>query len=345
MRKFASSCLVILLCLLFLVPGATWAMSSTVLQLMREGIALHDIGQYSAAIDTYLQALDLQPDDPLIYYELGYSYMANQQYDQCAIAAQKGLGLQPNSDMEPLLYGLKGSCYSTADRTDEALAAFRTGLAKYPNDTGLNYNIAITLANTQRLDEATQHIKVAILTSPDYTSPYFLLAQLYEAQGELISSLAFHLRFAMLEPNSGRTQYAAYKAYVLANIGIVVEEGGEYKVSINMDKESKGEVPATLNIALKMAMLSPQMDAAKDQATQFVEGLTKFVQICSELDDEELRNTFVWKQALAHLVTLQQKGYLDDFLYYLASYGSIPGANEWLQTHPDAIKELPKYLK
>lgn len=339
MNKVTCICLVSIICLYFLTSSAAWAMSPEVQQLMREGVALHNIGQYSAAIDTYLQALALQPDDPVIHYELGYSYMASKQYDQCIEVTQKGLSLQPDADIEPGLYVLQGSCYSTNNQIEEALAAFRTGLAKYPNHTGLNYNIAITLTKAQQYAEAITYTHTALLQSPDYSSPYFLLAQLYEAQTELVSSLAFYLRFAMLEQNTTRTRFTAYRAYLLANIGIVVEKDGEYYVRRSTDDTS------TLHVGLKIAMLSQEADATKSEATRFVDGLTSFVQICSELNDEAIRHSLTWKHALADLVTMHKDGYLDEFLYYLASLNDLPGAAEWLQAHPNATKDLLNYLQ
>jgi tetratricopeptide (TPR) repeat protein len=339
MKQFTQICLITLLCLAFLKPGAVWAMSSEVQQIMLEGIALHNIGEYSAAIDTYLQALQSAPDEPIIYYELGYSYFAAGQFDKCIAAAQEGLSLQPAGNLEPGLYVLQGSCYSTDNRFEEALTAFRAGLAKYPNHTGLNYNIAITLTKTQQYAEAIAHVKTAVIQSPDYASSYFLLAQLYEAQAELVPSLAYYLRFAMLEQNTTRTRYAAYSARVLAHVGIVVERDGEYYIRRSADDSS------TLLIGLKMAMLSQETDAAKSRAAKFVNGLTSFLRICSELNDEELRNSFVWEYALGYLVSLHEHGHLDAFLYYLASQEDLLGADAWLQAHPNAVRELLDFLR
>ena len=92
---------------------------------------------------------------------------------------------------------LQGSCYSTDNRFEEALTAFRAGLAKYPNHTGLNYNIAITLTKTQQYAEAIS-CKNSCYTKSRLCFIVLLLAQLYEAQAELVPT-AYYLRFAMLE--------------------------------------------------------------------------------------------------------------------------------------------------
>lgn len=71
--------LFIVLCLLlinFLVIGQ----ESQFDYLIQQGIELHDKGEYQKAIEKYSEALEIQPNSSLAYYEISYAYLAMNDY-------------------------------------------------------------------------------------------------------------------------------------------------------------------------------------------------------------------------------------------------------------------------
>src|ERR1041384_3213851 len=58
--------------------------------LIRDGIALHDKGNYDGAIAKYQEVLAENPDDALALYEISYSYSAKGDHQKSLDYAYKG---------------------------------------------------------------------------------------------------------------------------------------------------------------------------------------------------------------------------------------------------------------
>ena len=125
--------------------------AASVSALIREGTALHDAGRHDEAIARYLQALGLAPDDSTARYELAFSYHAKKDYARCLEATR--VGLREPGDNEARLYSIAGNCLDDSGRSDEAVATYREGLGKHPDDARLRCNLAVAFWRRTRTPE------------------------------------------------------------------------------------------------------------------------------------------------------------------------------------------------
>ncbi len=327
-----------------LAGGELWA--SDAKAKIQEGIELHDAGDFKAAIEVFESVLETEPKNTGALYELTNSYFASGDFESC-IATSK-VGLKHPSALDVGFHSLAGSCYSSSGKPQKALKSFRSGLDIAPNHASLNFNIAVTLANSGDRGAAIEHLERAINSRPSYASPYYLLAELYRQSGARVPSLFYFARFFTLEPNSHRSSSAATTIFSLLSSGIKVKPGGDVDVTVPSLKEKDPMSGLELSLSLAgAAMFADEGEEARSQAERQVSALTTFLQIVlemSESDDQELQRTAVWKQAMAPIQRIHQRGGSEALGFVIARKAGIEGAAEWAVANLEKIEALSGLL-
>lgn len=336
-------CLLVLLGLPGVPPRAADD-SHLVNELIRDGIRLHDDGKYDQAIARYKEALGLDPDNTAAMYELANTCAVTGDYDQAIAWSRKALAGDPGG-LEPQLYSMWGSGLSCQGKSDEALAIFRKGLERYPDNVALNYNITVTLDAKGQTDEAITHIKTAIAGKPTYASAVAALTQLLVKKNWRVPSLLFCLRFCMIEPNSNRTVTFAHEAETLLNSCVERKGDKDVNIMVNLDPTTEGDF-STLDTALSLAAAGMFLkeESRKSPAERFVGAMTSFTLMLGELKYQSLAGTFTWQQAAIPLLKLEKKHVLEPFMYFVAVRAELEGAVDWLKNHPEQLKSLNTVL-
>lgn len=326
-----------ILSLLFLIIFTNGAAASIVDEFINEGINLHDQGQYEGAINKYQEALKLEPNNSLALYELTLSYMLSNMNNACIDTAKQGIKIKSNLEVKFMV--ALGSCYSQIGKIDEAITSFEEGLKINPTDSQLHLNIAVTFSNIQKDKKAIIHLKEAIKYSRKHASPYYFIAEMYRTTNYRIPALAFYMQFVLLEPNTNRSHDASKKIFYLMNQGLNKNEGDGMDIVVNPDS------PKDEGDYLKYELaLSVSAAASKPEDISYVDALTTFIKICSEIEDKSISSTFTWEYAMKNMITLQDEDVFNTYAYILASRAGIPGASAWLTEHKDEVKKMSSVI-
>ena len=114
---------------------------------LARGLQLHQQGAIDLALAEYEQAVALNPQSALAYYDIGVA--RNQQ-----------------------------------KRVDEAIAAYRQAVTLDPNMADAHFNLAYALAHDKReLEEALAHFSRAIEINPTFAKAHFERGLIYDALG------------------------------------------------------------------------------------------------------------------------------------------------------------------
>jgi Flp pilus assembly protein TadD len=116
------------------------------------GRALSALGAHEDAAEAYRKALALSPDDPNILHGLGNSMIA---LDQPAAAISHFELMLAGGEL-PAVYNGLGVAHDMLGRHTEAQAFYRTGLKGAPSDMRLRNNLGLSLALSNRFDEAIE---------------------------------------------------------------------------------------------------------------------------------------------------------------------------------------------
>ena len=199
MRIFPS----LLLCFLVFTGNAQSALADS---LVSEGIKLYRKGEQMAAVQRYQSALKIDKHNGRALYELAYAAFERGDFREAIryttkIRRHRGATLLR-------AYQLEGSAYDELNQHKKAIKRFRQGLARYPDNYLLHYNLALTYFQTERFPEAITHLEAALTANPTHASSHYMLGYIWTAYQNQIPAIQALQFFLLLEPDSPRSKQA-----------------------------------------------------------------------------------------------------------------------------------------
>jgi len=277
------------------------------------GVRLYDDKKYAEAITQFESAMKIEPNNPLVHYELALTYMQLNEYDKCIATTKKGL--KNPADQKRNLTTLLATCYSESGDINQAVSLYKSVLRSNSRDPELHYNLAVAYTKQNKVREAIDHFEKSIKNKPDYASPYLALGQLHRLSNNQSMAMIYFMKFSLLEKNSRRTQQAAKQiTYILYNG--VDTESNNIAVNLNQNDDSL----LTLDLALKLIALNAMAEGDRITPKIHADALNKFVGLTKELveNDPELYNSFFWDHALSDIANLHSKNDFIPFAHKLA---------------------------
>jgi serine/threonine protein kinase/tetratricopeptide (TPR) repeat protein len=162
-----------------------------------------------------MEALRLDPNQPMIRYTLARIYMGSGKSAAAIEELQRGIATQPSSDE---FHRLLGQVYSDLRRTDDAVREFQLALALRPGFWDTYRGLGLTYFNAGQYQEAIGAFKRMTELQPDNSVAYSRLGTAYQAIGDLDHAVVSYRRANELSP-SGPS---------IANIGLLHYQQGKY---------------------------------------------------------------------------------------------------------------------
>jgi len=317
--------------------------------LISEGTALHDAGRYDEAIARYLQALGLDPDDSTARYELAFSYHAKKDYARCLEATR--VGLREPGDNEARLYSIAGNCLDDSGRNDEAVATYREGLGKHPDDARLRYNLAVAFWRREDREGAIAEVLTTIADDPTYGSPYMLLASVEHELGRDAQALLALLRYLMVDHDSERSQQAAILAVGLFRRGVTAKPGEDgqpqVEVTVAAGEMQRSGIYGRLELARSLAAARAHQAAAGESAAQgLASAMVSYLAIASETAAAAAAATQApeWRLVAAPVLALHERQVAESFAFLVAERAGVAGAADWVAANGEAMRRLEAAL-
>jgi tetratricopeptide (TPR) repeat protein len=311
-------------------------------ELVSEGTQLHDAGKYDQAIEKYEQALKIDNKSTLAYYELSYTCMTIQKYDDAIKYSRKVIEL--NEFNQQAAYTVLGTSYDMKGLPQEAIKAYREGLILFPNSNLLNYNLALTLNNTGDFDNAALAAINAILAKPTHGSSHIILASAMKSKGERVKAMLPLYYFLLLEPNSQRSQPNLNILKGLLNQGVVKKS--ENKININISSLAAKDTvfgPVEMMISLSGASMIANEKKGKTEMESFVERNKRIFSMLGEL--KKNRKDLWWDLYITKFYDLVQTDNIEAFSYYISQSSNSAEVNNWITNNQDKMKRLAEWMK
>jgi tetratricopeptide (TPR) repeat protein len=132
----------------------TWCELAEVAQLFSEALALEDSGRLTEAALRYERAIALEPEDPVLRFNLGNSLYAIGNAHRAAHCYREAVELDP--DYAEAWNNL-GNALAELRQFDDAIAALQTAIGIVPDYADAHFNLAEVLAQAGRDREAAEH--------------------------------------------------------------------------------------------------------------------------------------------------------------------------------------------
>ncbi|MEP6705995.1 MAG: tetratricopeptide repeat protein [Pyrinomonadaceae bacterium] len=312
-------------------------------QLIREGIALHDEGDYDDAISRYEAVLRESPNNVQALYEMSFSYFAKKDFQKSIEAGYKAA--QYKSDLLGTIYVQLGSSFDELGEPKKAIQIYEAGIKLEPTDFLLHYNLAITYRGTGQLDDARVAVKKAAILNPAHPSSQLLLSGLFEKGGYKIPALLAACRFLILEPRSTRSDSALRLVATTMQAGVSAGKNPN-RISISLDpspqKKDEGDFSSIDTfMGLMKASNYLEKNQSKTEMELLAENFGALIAFLTESPNKSDPSKFVWKYYVPYFLEMKNKGHLEAFTYYTNQRSNIAGVNDWLsQNQPKIVAFL-----
>lgn len=331
---------------LFLCLNVLGQNQDKVQELIREGIALHDKGEYLKAITTYKKALAIDKKSAYANVELGYTYQTLGDCKNALKYLNKTLKLIKKGDPDDAAgmsaFNIKGTCLDIEGNPKKAIQIYKQGIDKYPNDYLLRYNIALTLYKTKQFAQSEEHLIKAITLNPTHHSSHYLLGMVKAYQQQRVQSLLSLYFFLLLEPNSNRSTDALASIEEIWAQNVKQTEDNKFEISMNPLDESNEF--AMLDLMLTLIgpikdMIAPN-ESYQTKEQSFAENTENFFNLFKEHKDKE---GFWWEFYVDFYNSIVESNNVEAYSYYI-SQSKGQAVQHWIEEYDYKITKLVEFL-
>ncbi|WP_338239092.1 tetratricopeptide repeat protein [Persicobacter diffluens] len=327
----------ILSMLLLGCPFLNYGQDSSLIELIKQGIAFHDEGEYERAIEFYQKALKIDPASSLANYELSLTYLSLEDYKKAEKYSKKVI----KSNDEYVLHGYMnyGTALDMQGKAQKAIKAYEKGMQD--NDHYLlSYNHALTCYNQGEMSKAKQSAIKAINNNPSHASSHLILSKIMEKSGERIKAMLPLYYFLLLEPNTDRAKVEYGTLNRLLNFG--VQQTSEQNINISIPIREQSEFSAAeMMISLTAATNIQEKKEGKTPLELFSANNDQIFKILGELKKEQ--QDFMWSFYVPFFHDLAKEDLTEIYSYYISlSIGEE--IFQWIDEHPDDFKKFEEWF-
>jgi tetratricopeptide (TPR) repeat protein len=308
---------------------------------VREGVALHERGDFDGAIRKYEAVLAENPANTTALYELGFSYYAKKEYRKALEVAYRGAGYQSNQLAG--FYLLIGNNLDLAGEPDKAIEVYKKAIKLFPDDGLLHYNLALTYRNKGKLDEARKTLKVGLAAAPEHASSHLMLALIFHNGGYKVPALLAAARFLALEHSTQRSTAAVRLVRAVLGGGATAgNKPNEINLSLDLNsKKDEGDfttIETVLGLSGALALTDKEKD--KTEAQKLVGQMETVLAVLAEQGEKKQPPTFVRQFYVPYFVEMKQRGHVEAFVYHALKSSGLPGVREWTESNSGRVMQF-----
>jgi tetratricopeptide (TPR) repeat protein len=127
------------------------------------GLDLEKRGRLDDALAHYRKALEIQPDNPIIHFDMGNVFLARKQPDEAMARFRQAVAIDPGFAEA---HGNLGRALQLCGRNDEAMSQYHKALELRPNDAIAHRNLGSVLQRCGKAAEAIAEYQQALEIKP-----------------------------------------------------------------------------------------------------------------------------------------------------------------------------------
>lgn len=343
MRKlFMLTCL---LCCGYLLP----AQETEIQQLIEEGIALHDKGDFDAAIQKYDAALALDKTHYLANYEKTLSLLYSKRYDECIDICKLLLKLDPKNPNTKSVYVNYGSAVDDKGDSKEAVKIYDKGIKAYPDFYLLHYNKGLTLNKMEKPEEALEAMQKGLQYRPLHASPHNAMAIIIERENKWAALLST-LTCLAIEPQGERAKVNVTRMERIMNSNVKQQDEKNITISLSADmlstkKKKKDNDFGSMEMFMGLTSALDYDSAHKNETkTERLKRKMESMLNVLRLGKDDGKG-FFWKFYAPFFDEMEKKNYLDLYTHLAYASSNDNETNQWINENKTAIDEFYQWLK
>ena len=311
---------------------------------VREGVALHDKGEFDKAIEKFEEALKRDPNDMVALYEMANTYWAKKDYKKVLELGARGLQSSKGCQSGDF-YMVIANAQDEVGEGDAAIETFKAGIRECPTQGALHYNLAIAYINKNQIDLAREALKRDVTLRPTHSSGHFYLARIYEAQGYKVPAVLAYGWFLILEPDTARSKAALASLDRLFKMGYDKNPStGQVTLTVSaIAKKDEGDFGAaelTMLVAEAVPEVQDRVSGAPDSV---VKKLQAVLMLLGRM--KETGPGFASEFYLPYYAGLVEHSHVEAFAHAVMFAGGQPEVKDWIAKNQPALKALVTWSK
>lgn len=308
--------------------------------LIKQGVDLHNQGNYTEAINKFTEALKTDPDNDYANYEISLSLYYIKRPDDAIPHLEKAVKSQ-KKDLAVASYSLLASIYDEKKQSAKAVDIYKEAIKINPDYPQIFYNLGIVYSRMQQYPDAENAAIEAIKHNPKNASSLRLYALVCFHENKRANALMGLCSFILAEPTGARAAEAYGNIQHILQGGVLKDANGKttLQVSGNDDKEA-----GTYNLSINMATISAQSKGLAGLAMLEYQLKTTFGMV-GELSAKKTDKSFFDKFFADYFYKLSQSNYMPAFTHTIALTDPKADNANWGKQNMDQINGLGQWLK
>ncbi len=357
--------IILFACCFITLPALLHGQEATSQQLVAEGVALHDQGEYEEAMAKYRYALAIDPGLMLAVYEMSLTLLELEDYAGAEKYSSEVIESE-EINLVPGAYAVKSEALMETDRAAEAIALLQEGLEKYGDAYLLHFNLALNYFKQGDSEKAMNHVKRAIDLNKSHSGAFLLNAYLLKDKGLWVQSILSFQMFLLLEPDSERSKNAFEE--LLQTMSMKKSEAPLQRSFIQQQmmrnrpeqvKKSEERPPLTpedgLDRSLVYKAISQTIDSlhvidtiqgGESQTNSFQLFLAVNRAIMKVLEAESIgpKEGILWTYYIPFFTHIEQSDYYETYCRYI-SVSYYPESLQWWQENEDVAANFIRWFE
>ncbi len=317
------------------------------LELTRVGISLHDQSRFSEAVAIYERALEIDPTNPLVIYELSLSLNATGSYSDCSRAAQRALPLTSDPRLRNALFVVGANCLDHEGDSSGAIKLYRKGLRENPESASLHYNLGLAYAQRGKLKHALESLRSAVRSHYPTPSAHWALAMVYSENGDRVPAVLAALRFLASESYGPRA--AATSRLFLGQffLGLKQESESAWVLTVGeFPPRTEGDLGVGCVALSEFAAWSKMAPDAKTrtETESLIEATELFLGFVAEGGLSDQASEFLSEYYLSFVARIVKAGHARALAYLALASQNPPSSKEWEAAHAPELRAFREFL-
>jgi len=313
--------------------------------LIRQGVALHDAGDYEGAIARYERVLAESPGVVEAMYEAAFSYVSNMNCAKAMTLAREGA--QYKSSLLPRFHMLLGNCLDDLGKGDEAIDLYKDAIKLTPDFALLHYNLGFAYLRARKTKEARQELQQSLYLNPNHATSHYLLATIYQELGYRVPAVMGLSTFLLIEPDSQRSIEALDRLNSLIGFGVQKsDKTGQINIQLSARSETlkdEGDFgPVELAVALSLA--GAQIADGSKEVDLFRQLSASYSAMSVSLSGIKPKG-FASSYYAPFFAELNNRDFAEAFVYRMFSSTSLKGSGDWARENRERMVDFQRWVQ
>lgn len=352
MKKF---CIIALFMLVFSFAFAQQSEQN----IIKEGVSLHDAGEYAKAIEKYQEALVINPKSLQAIYEMALSYLQLKDYQKASEYSTQVID-GDDKNLSLLAYCVKSEALAEMNQIDKAIELLKEALQKKGDNHLLHFNLALNYYKKNDIGNTLLHVKKAIDLNKTNSDAFLLNAYALNDAGLWVQSILSFQMFLLTEPDSQRSKNAFEEMLQIMRIKPISEAPVERSFiqqqlyrnpsAIHPDQIPPLTIEQGLNRNFVYHAITNTLDSLKTHPTEpdlyvtFTEVNKAILTVLEKENNGTKEKNAFWTFYVPFFSAILHSDYYDTYCRYI-SVAYFPESLEWWNNNKTKAEEFLNWFE